>query len=238
MAIRPWKRFFGLQESRWAGRDPDRRPLPDDCNTVVTPSALREAGVTNVPRGRLRLERDPRFHHYVVDFPDGSKGRATHQTSLAWFVGVQSDEGHERSRANLLVGRQVLETIVTQQGSGAPFVPEVWRVPVAPPPLRTGGPLPEARQRSSLERPRRQADHPVAVARNDRELYYDIESHLRGEVLRILTAAEAAIGRDDIAAKLQPQPSGEEGRALATALHRLMDEGVIIREGFLYHVAL
>lgn len=58
-----WERVFGLPRSRWAGRDPDRRPLPPDCETVVTPPALREAGVTNVPRGLRALLGDPRFHY-------------------------------------------------------------------------------------------------------------------------------------------------------------------------------
>jgi len=141
MAIKPWKRFFGLQESRWAGRDPDRRPLPDDCNTVVTPSAYRAAGVTNVPRTRLKLERDPRFHHKVVVFPDGRRGKTTATNSFSWLVGVQRDEDRRRSLANLMVGSQApIETIVTEQRSGAAFVPEVWPVPVAPPVLRTDAP--------------------------------------------------------------------------------------------------
>lgn len=238
MSKAAWKTLFGLKLSRWAGRDPARRALPSDCDTVLTPSALRGAGVKNVTRGRLKLERDPRFHHHVVIFPDGRRGKATHTQSFSWLLGVQRDEDHEHSLANLLVGSQApIETIVTkQQGSGAAFVAEIWRVPVAEPAPRPPAPLREARRHPSLSRLERQADRAVAVVRNDRELYSDLESHLRGEVLRILTAAEAPIGRDDIAAELQLEED-----PLARVLHLLKTEGSIIGElgerGILYHVA-
>jgi hypothetical protein len=125
-----------------------------------------------------------------VIFPDGRRGTTTATNSFNWLVGVQHDEDHERSLANLMVGNHAhIETTVTKpQGSwGAPFEPEIWVVPVAPPAPRPSAPLREARPDPS--RLERQADR--AVARNDRELYSDLESHLRGEVLRILTAAEA-----------------------------------------------
>jgi hypothetical protein len=231
MSKAAWKTFFGLKLSRWAGRDPARRALPADCDTVLTGSALREAGVKHVTRARLKLERDPRFHHKVVIFPDGRRGKTTATNSFTWLLGVQHDEDRDRSRANLMVGGKVLETIVApQQGSGAPFVPEIWRVPVAPQGLRTDAPLlPEARPRSSLERPGRQDDRVAAVVRDDRELDSALLDLLYSEALRLITATDATLPRGDLAAELGLEHSKEDRLALAKVLHRLKTEG--------YHVA-
>lgn len=156
--------------------------------------------------------------------------------SYSWLLGVQREEDRARSLANLMVGNQApTETFLTkQQGSGAPLVPEVWRVPVAPPAPIPSAPLRETRPGPS--RLERQADRAGAVVRSDREIYSDLESHLRGEVLRIVTTAEAPIGRDDIAAALQLEEDH-----LARVLYLLKTEGNIIGEpggrGILYHLA-
>jgi hypothetical protein len=242
MSREAWKTLFGLKLSRWAGRDPHRRPLPEDCDVVITLASLRAAGVKNPTRTRLKLEQDPRFHHKIVIFPDGRRANTTAVQSYSSLLGVQAEEALARSRANLKVGSQApIETIVTKpQGSGTPFVPEVWPVPVAPPTLRTDAPLPEARRGTGPSRLERQADHAVARP-NGRELYsdLDLESHLRDEVLRILKAVEAPIGRDEIAARIQLEKD-----SLARALYLLKAEGTIIGETeggegtrFLYHVA-
>lgn len=227
-----WKRVFGLPRSRWAGRDPALRPLPPDCETVVTPPVLREAGVTNEARGLRALLDDPRFHYRYVILPDGRKVLATHPTSLHWIVGVRHDEAHDRSLANLMVGDQApIETIVTKpQGSGAPFVPEIWPVPVARRAPRPSAPLLEACRRPDPSRLERQADRAVAVARNDRELDSALLEELRGDVLRLLTTTALLLGPSAIAAELRLQPSRENRHALARVLNVLWTEDAVIRE--------
>jgi hypothetical protein len=221
MSKAAWKTLFGLKLSRWAGRDPDRRPLPEDCDVVLTASALRAAGVKNVTRGRLKLSRDPRYHRRTLLLPDGRREDTTHQTSLNWIVEVMSDEGCARSRANLMVGGQVLETTVTkQQGS---FVPEVWRVPVAPRAPRAYAPVARGRRVPSAGRP---ADPAAAVAprNDDPELEKEMRKQLHEDARRLL-ATTGPLDLAAIAAGLRLLT--REGRvALARALRNT--DGTII----------
>lgn len=106
MSKAAWERLFGLPRSHWAGRDPARRPLPEDCDVVITRASLKTAGVTNPTRTQLKLERDPRFHHRVVILPDGRRVNTTAVQSYSWLLGVQHDEDRARSLANLMVGSQ------------------------------------------------------------------------------------------------------------------------------------
>lgn len=68
MSKAAWKTLFGLKRSRWVGRDPARRALPPDCETVVTRPALREAGVRNATRA-LRALLGDRAPHYAPTSP-------------------------------------------------------------------------------------------------------------------------------------------------------------------------
>ena len=223
-----WGRFFGLPRNRWSGRDQARRPLPEDCETVITPPVLKQAGVTNPGRGLRALLADPRFHHYLVRLPGGRMVKATHPTSLHWIVEVRRDEGHERSRANLMVGSQApIETIVTKpQGSGAPFVPEIWQVPIAPHAPRPSAPLRETRP---------QADRTVAVVtRNDDP---ELEKEMLLDDARRLLTTNGPLDLAAITAGLRL--SRGDRVALARALRA---DGAIIgvpTEGgrLLYHVA-
>lgn len=140
-------------------------------------------------------------------------------------MGVRRDEGHERSRANLLVGNQApIETIVTkQQGSGDPFVPEIWPVPVAPPTPRASAPAARGRPIKGLERAAGQAV--AVVPRNDDpELEKEMLNQLHDEARRLL-ATTGPLHLAAIAAGLRLWT--REGRvALARALRNT--DGTII----------
>jgi hypothetical protein len=117
----------------------------------------------------------------------------------------------------------LVETCVgtEQQGSGAPFVPKIWPVPIAPPHPRPSAPLREARP---------QTERALPVARNDRDLDDALQSQLADDARRLLTTT-GPLNLAAIAAGLRL--STREGRvALARALRNT--DGTIIgvpREG-------
>jgi hypothetical protein len=123
MSQGPWKRLYGLPCRRWHdtddGLNSDYRPKLADCDVFGTRAVVKAAGFTNVTRGRWALESDPRFHHHVLIFDDGSEQWASRANSVQWIGEIKHQEARARSLANLAQNSQPIETRVTElQESG------------------------------------------------------------------------------------------------------------------------